>query len=179
MATSLTPEQRRAVARRRVLLANEDYGPAYLRLSASDRSKVDRLISSGDSRGARREILALDEARRARRRGEGVSLNGVAIDRSLTPLEGRVPLRDHEDRHGFTLSPFDYQCTVTVREFDGRITRHITDNLNFSAHPTKRQIALFGIDNIAGRMEGDIPSSDKVAQGTVVRIALLVARRRA
>lgn len=174
----LTDNERRAVARRRVLLANEQYGPAYARLSLPDRNTVDALLLAGDSGAARREVLRLDEMRRLRRRGVGVSLNGVAIDRSLTPLGGRVPIRDHEVR-GFSLFEFDYQCVVTVREFDGKITRIITNNLPFDYWPTKQEIAEFGIELTTAAMGRPDEGSPDVPQGTIIRIALLVARRRA
>lgn len=172
-----SPEQRRALARRRTLLESEEYGPRYARLSAADRARVDVLIEAGDSRGARREVVRLDEQRRLRRRGVGVTLNGVAIDRNLTPLAGRVSIRDHEPvRFSFFL--FEYQCVVTVREFDGATKKYVTENLGFDVWPTKQSIAEYAIALIGERMDGSIEGSDKVAQGTVVRVALLTSRRR-
>jgi hypothetical protein len=176
---ALSPEQRRAVARRQTLIRSEEYGPAYLRLSAADRSRVDALLESGDSRGARRETLRLDELRRLRRRGVGISLDGVQIDRSLTPLGGRVPIRDHEPRSGYSFFLFDYQCIVTVREFDGHTYKVFTSNLGFDHWPTKQQIAEFGIEDIRDRLDGTYEGSDRLPQGTVVRIALVTSRRRA
>jgi hypothetical protein len=171
-------EQRRALARRRTLVESEQYGPAYLRLSAADRARVDTLLESGDSRAARREVLRLDELRRLRRRGEGITLNGVAIDRSLAPLGGRVPISEHEPRIGYSFFMFDYQCVVTVREFDGRLYKVFTSNLGFDHWPLKREIAEYGIEDVAAQLDGDIEGSDRLPKGTIVRIALVVSRRR-
>lgn len=185
----MPPRRRRSPAERarQVILDDFEIGPKYVRLSAGDRKNVDNLIESGEYRRARREIIRLDEVRRLQRReadrvryGVG-EIDGVEIDPSLMPMGGRVPLRNHEAREQFSLFKFDYQCRVTIRDDDGSIRTVVTDNLGFDIHPTKEQIARAAIRNILSRIDGEIPGSPKTGtmKGTIVRVALLVARRRA
>lgn len=182
----MPPRRRRTPAERarQVILNDFDIGPKYVRLSAADRGSVDALLEAGEYRRARREILRLDELRRLQRRErdrlrEG-ELNGVKIDASLMPLNKPVPLKDHEMRGGYALFPFDYQCRVTVKTTDGTTHVLVTDNLGFEVHPIKEQIARRAIRNIAARLDNQIPGSpdSEHMKGTILRVALLVARRR-
>jgi hypothetical protein len=185
----MPPRRRRSPAERarQVILDDFEVGPRYVRLSAADRRTVDQLLEEGQYRAARRQILRLDELRRLQRReadrkryGEGL-IDGVAVDPSLMPLGGRVPLRDHEAREQFSLFAFDYQCRVTIDESDGSTVTTVTDNLGFDIWPLKEQIARAAIRNIASRIDGTIPGSPKHSElkGKIARVALLVARRRA
>lgn len=183
----MPPRRRRSPAERarQVILDDFEVGPKYVRLSAADRRTVDALLEEGQYRAARRQIVRLDELRRLQRRERDrvayghVEIDGVVIDASLLPLAGRVPMRDHETRDHFSLFKFDYQCRVTIRDDDGSTRTVVTDNLGFDIHPIKEQIARRAIRNIQTRIDGEIPGSPKTGtmKGTIVRVALLVARR--
>jgi hypothetical protein len=184
----MPPRRRRSPAERarQVILNDVEIGPRYVRLSAADRQTVDELLEGGQYRGARREILRLDELRRLQRRERErerkgiVYLDGVLIDPSLLPLAGHVAIRAHEVREEFSLFAFDYQCHVTIRNPDGHTRTVVTDNLGFDHYATKEEIARAAIRNISGRIDGEIPSSPNTEEfkGSIVEVALLVSRRR-
>lgn len=52
------------------ILSNEDYGPKLARLRGEDERYILRLIDQNKGKEARREILRLDEERRARERAK-------------------------------------------------------------------------------------------------------------
>lgn len=164
---------------RRILLEDIEVGPRYVRLSATDQKKINDLLDDGRYVEARREILRLDEIRRLKqKRPTNVMIDGVMIDKSLLPLNGKVPLRQHEKRGKFSFFLYDYQCLVTIREFDGHVREVFTSNLGFDSLPTKGDIARRGILDIAEQINGEVEGSDKI-HGTITKIELVVSRRRA
>lgn len=68
-----TPEYRRYRRRLNTLLADEDYGPKLVRLSAADQQKVLGLVFTGRGREARALVIRLDHDRRDREREMAIS----------------------------------------------------------------------------------------------------------
>lgn len=66
---------RNALRRLQTILNDEDYGPKLARLNRADERRVLDLIEQNKGKQARSEILRLDEARRAKRRGRVKPIN--------------------------------------------------------------------------------------------------------
>lgn len=103
------------------ILSDEDYGPKLARLRGQDEKRILTLIDENKGREARKEILRLDEARRAKRRVTAVSRpekERKAIANILLQQDFVNPKRVAANVALMTIAELDFAGTATKDGLD-------------------------------------------------------------
>lgn len=103
------------------ILSDEDYGPKLARLRGQDEKRILTLIDENKGREARKEILRLDEARRAKRRVTAVSRpekERKAIANILLQQDFANSKRVAANVALMTIAELDFAGTATKDELD-------------------------------------------------------------
>lgn len=146
----------RSPAERRLqrILSNEDYGPKLARLRGEDERYILRLIDQNKGKLARREILRLDEERRARERAKRAARR--AAKRSSTPRQLiRGPTREQRER---------LAIANILRQTGGKASRtRVTLNVSYMNDEELDFAAIADINGLARRAKR--PPDRKTATG--------------
>lgn len=142
----------RSAAEQRLLriLSNEDYGPKLARLRGEEERYILRLIDQNKGKEARREILRLDEERRARQRAKR------AAKRSSKPTQPiRGPTRKQRER---------LAIANILRKTGGKASRkRVTQNVSYMDDEELDFAAIADITGLARRAK--LPPDRMTATG--------------
>lgn len=128
----------RSSAERRLLriLNNEDYGPKLARLRGEDERYILRLIDQNKGKEARREILRLDEERRARERARRQERKRKTIRRE--PTTGRT--RKERERRAIANILAQFQGLAHRKRVAQNVSYMTDEELDFAADATAQSL---------------------------------------